>query len=59
MLFRSLRADEQDEWTGMDISESGERAYISTDVEGGASGHTAPSGAIPGPRHVPAHAGAK
>jgi ammonium transporter, Amt family len=26
-----LRADEQDEWTGMDAAESGERAYITAD----------------------------
>ena len=32
-----LRADEQDEWTGMDASESGERGYIHTDMESGAS----------------------
>ncbi len=28
-----LRADEQDEWSGMDAAESGERAYISSDLE--------------------------
>ena len=28
-----LRADEQDEWSGMDGAESGERAYISSDME--------------------------
>jgi Amt family ammonium transporter len=34
-----LRSDEQDEWSGLDISESGERAYMSSDAEmGGASG---------------------
>jgi Amt family ammonium transporter len=33
-----LRADEQDEWTGMDASESGERGYIHTDMESGSSG---------------------
>jgi len=31
-----LRADEQDEWTGMDAAESGERGYINTDMETGA-----------------------
>ncbi|HTN52691.1 MAG TPA: ammonium transporter [Anaeromyxobacter sp.] len=36
-----LRADEQDEWTGLDQTEAGERAYISTDLE------SAP-GAVPG-----------
>jgi ammonium transporter, Amt family len=33
-----LRADEQDEWTGMDASESGERAYIHTEFESTSSG---------------------
>ncbi|HET9599695.1 MAG TPA: ammonium transporter [Anaeromyxobacteraceae bacterium] len=37
-----LRADEQDEWTGMDAAESGERAYISSDME--------TSGAMPSER---------
>ena len=32
-----LRADEQDEWAGMDSSESGERAYITTDLESSAA----------------------
>jgi Amt family ammonium transporter len=32
-LVTPLRADEQDEWSGMDQAESGERAYISTDLE--------------------------
>jgi ammonium transporter, Amt family len=30
-----LRADEQDEWAGMDAAESGERGYIHTDIESG------------------------
>jgi Amt family ammonium transporter len=30
-LVTPLRADEQDEWSGMDIAESGERAYITAD----------------------------
>ncbi|MBI5067576.1 MAG: ammonium transporter [Deltaproteobacteria bacterium] len=30
-LFTPLRAEEQDEWSGMDTSESGERAYIHAD----------------------------
>ena len=33
-----LRADEQDEWSGMDSSESGERAYIHTDIENTSGG---------------------
>jgi Amt family ammonium transporter len=28
-----LRAEEQDEWTGMDMAESGERGYITSDME--------------------------
>jgi ammonium transporter, Amt family len=28
-----LRADEQDEWMGLDMAESGERAYIASDTE--------------------------
>ncbi len=40
-LVTDLRAEEQDEWSGMDMSESGERAYITTDLEGGATGHGA------------------
>ncbi len=35
-LVFPLRAEEQDEWTGMDSSESGERAYINADMETGA-----------------------
>ncbi len=31
-----LRADEQDEWSGMDASESGERGYISSELESAA-----------------------
>ena len=33
-----LRADEQDEWNGMDSSESGERGYIHTDIESSSGG---------------------
>jgi Amt family ammonium transporter len=33
-----LRADEQDEWNGMDSSESGERGYIHTDIESTSGG---------------------
>jgi len=32
-LVTPLRADEQDEWTGLDESEAGERGYITTDLE--------------------------
>ncbi len=38
-LVFPLRADEQDEWSGMDSSESGERRYIHTDI-GVTSGST-------------------
>jgi ammonium transporter, Amt family len=31
-----LRADEQDEWSGMDASESGERGYITSELESAA-----------------------
>ena len=37
-LIFPLRADEQDEWTGMDASESGERGYIHTDIESTSGG---------------------
>ena len=42
-LVSPLRAEEQDEWTGMDTSESGERGYITTDLESAAErdGHAA------------------
>jgi Amt family ammonium transporter len=44
-LFTALRADEQDEWSGMDMSESGERGYITSDMEGSSAathgGHAA------------------
>jgi Amt family ammonium transporter len=32
-LVTTLRADEQDEWSGLDMSEAGERAYISSDLD--------------------------
>ena len=34
-LVTPLRAEEQDEWSGMDMVESGERGYITTDLESG------------------------
>jgi Amt family ammonium transporter len=48
-----LRAEEQDEWTGMDEAEAGERGYITADLD------SAPgfSGALGAPRPAP-HAGA-
>jgi Amt family ammonium transporter len=33
----ALRAEDEDEWSGMDMVESGERAYITTDVESSAA----------------------
>ncbi len=42
-LVTPLRADEQDEWSGMDMADSGERAYISSDLE--TSAKTSPAGA--------------
>jgi Amt family ammonium transporter len=44
-----LRADEQDEWTGLDMAESGERAYIASDLETSAEPHR------PHASHAPAH----
>jgi Amt family ammonium transporter len=38
-----LRVDEQDEWTGLDQAEAGERAYINSDSSNGGSGLTAPA----------------
>jgi Amt family ammonium transporter len=46
----ALRADEQDEWGGMDAAESGERAYITTDLE---SGSPHGSGSMGAPAPVP------
>jgi Amt family ammonium transporter len=37
-LVFPFRAEEQDEWSGMDASESGERGYIHTDIETTAGG---------------------
>lgn len=43
-----LRASQEDEWSGLDQAEAGERAYVSSDIEGvGAAdhhGHAAPVG---------------
>jgi Amt family ammonium transporter len=32
-LITPLRAEEQDEWSGLDMAEAGERAYVSSDLE--------------------------
>ncbi len=44
-LVTPLRADEQDEWTGLDQAEAGERGYISADLE------TAPEAVHPPHEH--------
>jgi Amt family ammonium transporter len=47
-----LRADEQDEWAGMDQSDAGERAYITGELDASASGGatpSAPGAAVPRP----------
>jgi Amt family ammonium transporter len=55
-LVTPLRADEQDEWTGMDSSESGERGYITSDLEGSpAAGHAAHAPAVPAAAPLTAH----
>ena len=46
-LVTPLRADEQDEWSGMDSSEAGERGYILADES--AFGPTAPGGSPSAP----------
>jgi ammonium transporter, Amt family len=50
-----LRADEQDEWSGMDMADSGERAYISSDLETSptsSTAHAPPHAApVPAPNH--------
>jgi Amt family ammonium transporter len=40
-----LRADEQDEWTGLDLAEAGERAYVTADTETAPHAPGAPSSA--------------
>ncbi len=47
-----LRADEQDEWTGMDSSDAGERGYILGDES--AFGQTTPGHAAAAPVAHPA-----
>jgi ammonium transporter, Amt family len=32
-LVTPLRADEQDEWTGLDMADAGERAYVTSETE--------------------------
>jgi ammonium transporter, Amt family len=44
-LITPLKADEQDEWSGLDQAEAGERAYINTDMDSSPAlghGHTMP-----------------
>ncbi len=52
-LVTALRADEQDEWSGMDASDAGERGYIMSDES--AFGPTAP--AVPAPPLAHPHPG--
>ncbi|HJW75478.1 MAG TPA: ammonia channel protein, partial [Thermoleophilia bacterium] len=51
-----LRAEEQDEWSGMDQAESGERGYITSDLESAAVDHRPPSVEARAPKlhHAPA-----
>ena len=51
----ALRADEQDEWSGMDMSDSGERAYISSDLETSPSSGVAHGEPIAAPVPAPHH----
>jgi Amt family ammonium transporter len=52
-LLMPLRADEQDEWSGMDMPESGERGYITADSDGGVvSPHSAPHAPMSSPVSV-------
>jgi Amt family ammonium transporter len=44
-VISPLRADEQDEWTGLDQSEAGERGYITTDLDSSPGATTAHHGA--------------
>jgi Amt family ammonium transporter len=54
-IVTPLRAGDQEEWTGLDESETGERAYLSGDADfAGAGGAASPTGA---PSHL--HAAAK
>jgi Amt family ammonium transporter len=46
-LVTPLRSDEQDEWTGLDYAEAGERGYVTGDMD---SAHVSP------PSHSAAHA---
>jgi Amt family ammonium transporter len=52
-LVTPLRADEQDEWTGMDASESGERAYITSDDSAFGAPTATPHAAIGAPAPAP------
>ena len=48
-LIMPLRAEEQDEWSGMDQAEAGERAYVYSDDSAGEQRH--------GPSHAPSMVG--
>ncbi len=47
-IITPLRAEEQDEWTGLDQVEAGERAYVYAD-DARAAGTSAPSGSVAAP----------
>jgi Amt family ammonium transporter len=53
-LVTPLRAEEQDEWTGMDMVESGERGYITADLESASQIATHAHGHSPEMRHATA-----
>ncbi len=53
-MVTPLRVDEQDEWAGLDQSEAGERAYLTTDLEsspGAVPHHAMAPAPLPHPGH--------
>jgi Amt family ammonium transporter len=53
-MVTPLRVEEQDEWTGLDQAETGERAYLTTDLEsapGGVPHHAMAPAPLPRPGH--------
>ncbi len=46
-LITPLRADQQDEWSGLDQVEAGERAYITSEDLGGAAAEAGHGGPVP------------
>jgi Amt family ammonium transporter len=53
-LVTALRADGDDEWSGMDLAESGERAYITADLESGSPQRPHASAGSPDRHHAAA-----